>query len=344
MREKRRTYKHSDEPEITSPVALVKDGRLNREAVGWARQPLVDTSGVGGLRSWGRNKRWEYWNVITPTHILALTASSIDYAGVHEVWVFDRRTEEVWTSSRADILRPVHMPPSLDDEPIFVTSGDLNVAIEPKEGGTRLRAKIPGAAFDVFAALPDGHERLSVVVPWSDTRFQYTVKDVARPASGWVQTDGVTHELPEGKSWATLDHGRGRWPYDVVWNWGAAAGTIKRKQRRHTFGLQIGDKWTDGTGMTENSIYFDGHLTKLGSLTWEYNIRRWWQPWRIQGSGLDVTFKPFYNRQAKTNLKILSNCTDQVFGTYGGWAQVEGVGKVKFDGLVGWAEEVHNRW
>ena len=29
---------------------------------------------------------------------------------------------------------------------------------------------------------PDRHESLSVVIPWSDKRFQFTNKDVARPA------------------------------------------------------------------------------------------------------------------------------------------------------------------
>src|SRR5690606_3111475 len=81
--------------------------------------------------------------------------------------------------------------------------------------GTRLRARIPGAEIDVIAALPEGHERLAVVVPWSRTRFQYTVKDVARPASGTLTLDGVTHTLAEGESWAVLDHGRGRRSDDV---------------------------------------------------------------------------------------------------------------------------------
>ena len=47
------------ERELTGRVSLtLPDGRLNRGAVGWARQPVVDTSGIG--RGRGRNKRWEY--------------------------------------------------------------------------------------------------------------------------------------------------------------------------------------------------------------------------------------------------------------------------------------------
>lgn len=334
----------SAEPEITEPTPLVLGNRLNADAVGWMRQPLLDTSGIDGRHSWGRNKRWEYWNVITPTHILALTASSIDYAGVHEVWVLDRRTEETWGVAATDVLRPIAMPSSLEQQPLRVVSGELQIAIDPVPGGTRLRARIPGAAFDVRAELPEAHERLGVVVPWSGTRFQYTVKDVARPARGWVEAGGIRSEVPAGESWATLDHGRGRWPYDVEWNWGAAAGHVEYEGARHVVGIQMGDKWTDGTGMTENSIYLDGRLTKLGPLTWEYDIAEWRRPWRIRGPQLDVTFEPFYNKRSATNMIVLSGRTDQCFGTYRGTLQPDGEGEVTFEGLTGWAEEVHNRW
>ena len=53
---------------------------------------------------------------------------------------------------------------------------------------------------------------MGVVVPWSPPLFQYTVKDVARPAAGRLWVDGLEHAVPAGESWAVLDHGRGRWP------------------------------------------------------------------------------------------------------------------------------------
>lgn len=46
------------------------------------------------LLGWGRTKRWEYWGVTTPTHVVGIVASSIDYAGVHGLYVLDRATGE----------------------------------------------------------------------------------------------------------------------------------------------------------------------------------------------------------------------------------------------------------
>ena len=49
-----------------------------------------------------------------------------------------------------------------------------------------------------IVALPPGRERLGVVVPWDARTFQYTVKDVGRPAHGRLQVDGVTHDVGDG--------------------------------------------------------------------------------------------------------------------------------------------------
>lgn len=326
--------------ELTTPVPLTLPGaRLNRVAVGWARRPLVDTSGIGLGR--GRNKRWEYWNVITPTHIVGCTVSSIDYAAVHEVWVLDRATGKTWHRSATVIpARGAVLPATLGDGPAKARAKDLAIDIDEVDGGTRLRARIPGASFDIVAALPRNHERLAVVVPWSDTRFQYTVKDVARPASGSLTVDGVIVHVPAGSSWAALDHGRGRWPYDIRWNWGGGAGL----SRGHVIGIQAGAKWTDGTGSTENSMLVDGRLHKIhDDLDWRYDLEDWRAPWRITGGGLDATFTPFYNKRSRTNLGVISSRTDQCFGRWAGTFR-NGDVDIEFDGIEGWAEEVHNRW
>ena len=68
-------------PELTAPVDLcLPDGRLNRQAVGFSRRPLHRTP----LRGWGRNKRWEYWGLVTPSHVVGLTMSNLDYVAALE--------------------------------------------------------------------------------------------------------------------------------------------------------------------------------------------------------------------------------------------------------------------
>jgi Protein of unknown function (DUF2804) len=334
-----------DQVELATVVSLTgADGRLNPAAVGWARRPILDTSGIvkGPHRTWGRAKRWEYWNVISPTHILALTVSSIDYAAVHEVWIFERASGSTWTRAVTVLpARDVDLPANLNDGPARARAKDLEIDLDPlPDGGTRLRATIPEASFDVAVTRPADYDCVAVVVPWSKTRFQYTVKDVALSAIGVVTTAGVEHEVPAG-SWAVLDHGRGRWPYDVTWNWGAGSG----QSRGRRVGLQVGGKWTSGTGSTENGLVVDGHLYKIhDELTWEYDLADWRRPWHVTGGGLDATLVPFFDKRSANNLVVVSSRTDQCFGHWSGTYTTPHGGTIAFDGLIGWAEDVHNRW
>ncbi|WP_223692473.1 DUF2804 domain-containing protein [Leifsonia poae] len=334
------------EREITEPVALrLPNGRLNPAAVGWSRTPLHDTSGIGRpgfRRGWGRDKRWEYWAVTTPTHLIALTVSCLDYASVHSVMVHDRRTgNTVERGAVSPLGKSAVLPPSLGSGPARARAGSIAIDIDETAEGTRLRATADGLALDILAVRPVGHEAMAVVVPWSSRRFQYTVKDVARPARGFVRVGDDQTLVPAGESWAVLDHGRGRWPYRVRWNWGAASGRLADGT---TVGLQLGARWTDGTGSTENAVVVEGRVHKISEeLDWEYDETDWLAPWRIRGSSVDLVFEPFWDHTSSTELLIFGSRGHQCFGHYRGWVQTP-VGRVAVDGLLGWAEDVRNRW
>lgn len=331
------------EREITEPVALLRaDGTLNPDAVGFSRTPLHDTSGIGAGRiAWGRNKRWEYWAVTTPEYIIALTVSSLDYAAVHAVMVYERSTGKVLERDAvAPLAGTAKLPASAGAGPARATTKKLRIAIDEVPGGTQLRGNASGVSFEMMAHRPAGHQALGVVVPFSKNRFQYTLKDVARPATGWLEIAGTRHEIPEGESWAVLDHGRGRWPYKMTWNWGAASGKLNGE----TLGLQIGGKWTDGSGSTENSLLIDGTLHKISEeLDWQYNTSDWLAPWSITGESVQLKFEPFWDRSSSTELVVFGSRGHQCFGHYSGWVQV-GERRIQIAGLLGWAEEMRNRW
>jgi hypothetical protein len=327
------------EREITEPLDLtLPNGRLNPAAVGWTRTPLHRTDGIGrGRVGWGRNKRWEYWAVTLESHVVAVVVSDIGYAAVPSLFVLDRRSgEQIAVDAISPLGRGATLPGTLDQGPASARTKSLLIEIDATPSGTRLRARAERVDLDVIAHLPPGHERLGVVVPWSERLFQYTVKDPARPAVGRLIVDGTSHATAEGTSWATLDHGRGRWPYAISWNWGSGSGNVGGR----TVGLQVGGRWTDGTGSTENALIVDGRLTKISDeLRWEYSRQDWVAPWRIQGGPVALTFQPEHVRRSVTQLGILASRTHQCFGTWTGH-----VGEVVVDGLFGWVEDVHQRW
>ncbi|WP_204164718.1 DUF2804 domain-containing protein [Nocardioides daejeonensis] len=333
------------ERELTGPASLtLPSGYLNRDAVGFMRTPLLTTDGIGrGRVGAGRNKRWEYWAVTTPSHVVAVVVSDIGYAGVNGLWVLDRGTQE---AINQDAITPlgagVHLPGTLGRGFATVDTSTLKVQIEEVPGGTRIRARSGRIEVDVLARRPEGHECLGVVVPWTDRLFQYTVKDVARPATGSLRVDGVDHTLPAGETWATLDHGRGRWPRRVHWNWGAGSGRTDGR----VLGLQVGGQWTVGTGSCENALLVDGRLHKVSEeLTWAYDVEQPLAPWRVTGETVDLTFVPEYDKHTVTDLRLISSHTHQCFGTWSGRVLATELGEwVRLADVFGWAEDVRQLW
>ncbi|TMR08477.1 DUF2804 domain-containing protein [Nonomuraea turkmeniaca] len=323
------------EREITVPVDLcLPDGRLNPDAVGWTRRPLHRAN----LRGWGRRKRWEYWGIVTPRHIIGLVASSLDYAGVHGVYVLDRATGvEISEEAVVPLARGASFPERSGAGTAFVRGGGVAIDIRQGPDGTVIRAVAPGVEMDLEVPLPEGHESLGVVVPWGPNRFQYTVKDVGRPVRGRLRLESREVTIAESDSFAVLDHGRGKWPYSVTWNWAAGSGPGRA--------IQLGGRWTDGTGSTENALFVAGRLHKIGDeLEWSYDRGDWLRPWRITGPRAEVEFHPFHEKVSRTELGLVGSETHQCFGLFSGRAQAGDGTWVDLDGLTGWAEEARNRW
>jgi hypothetical protein len=335
------------EREITEPVALcAPDGRLSPDAIGWARQPLIDGSLPG---RWGRRKRWDFWSVTGPDLACNITVADVDYLGLVDVWFRDLRDGAEATKVA---VRPFGAPAEL--APVagrssVVHRGRLFVSIVDDPEGTELQVRFATKqgpfALDVVVHRPAEHESLTVVIPWSDTRYQLTTKDVSRPATGIVRWGDRTFRLnDDGRSHGTLDLGRGRWPYRTTWNWGAAAGRVGERR----VGLQLGGKWTDGTGMTENALVVDGRLSKLSEeLVWEYDTSDWLRPWRVRtprSERLDLTFTPSFDKAGHLNAGVAASRTDQCFGTYSGRIVPDDGAALEVQDLFGWAEECTWRW
>lgn len=232
--------------------------------------------------------------------------------------------------------------------PTLARTGSLAIDFTPGPHGVRLRVRSHRVDADISVERSDNHEALGVVVPWSRRRFQYTVKENTLPATGTVSVDGRTYPVGGRDAWATLDFGRGRWPYRVTWNWGSGSGRVVDDGRERVVGLQLGGKWTDGTGVTENALTVDGVLHKISEqLVWDYDNHDWLAPWRVRTprtGRVDLTFRPDYERADTTELGVLGNRTHQCFGTWFGTVADDDGRRLRVDGVRGWAEEVRNRW
>ena len=337
------------EPEIVAPILqCLPDGKLNRAAIGWSRRPLHRCNLAG---HWPRKKRWDYWCVTTHTHLLSLTYADVDYLGLVSVWLLDYETRTVFERGAfVPFARGFALPDRVGGGDMRYESSGLRLQISTDPGGTRLQAGFrtrDGTTLDadVYVESPAGHETVNVVIPWSDERFQFTSKHNTRPARGSAVVNGHTYSFDrDNHAFGCLDYGRGVWPYHCLWNWASASGI----EAGHTVGLNLGGKWTDGTGMTENGLCIDGRLHKLSEeLIFTYDRHDFTAPWRIRtpiSERVDLTFTPFFQKQARINLLLLASETHACFGHFSGSVVTDDGERLAIRKLMGWSEEHRARW
>jgi hypothetical protein len=333
------------EPELSTGVDLCDErGRLNPAALGWSRLPLVRANLTG---RWPRKKRWNFWNWISPRFSFAAVVADIDLGSFCRFFFVDFETggrventdlrrsgyahlsEHVdrtleWSSPRADFV-------------VANEGARLEVGFRGRGGkGESLRA-------DFAVHRPPGHESLNVVVPWSDRHFQLNSKHNTLPCEGAIEVDGRRYELRPDDCHAVQDWGRGIWPYRSCWNWAVCTGEVGGE----LVGVNLGDRWTTGTGANENGICYRGRLYKImEDVQWRYDRRNWYEPWRIRApeTGMvDLSFHPFYVHVSNLELGLLASGGAHAFGRWRGWVRC-GDAEIEIPDLVGWAEEFVHRW
>lgn len=345
----------SHERELTEPVDLaMPDGRsLNPAARGWSRRPLHRANLHGG---WGRTKRWDYWAILAGDLVLSCVFADIDYLGLAEVWWADLSSGQTGGGGvMVPGARGMALPAVPGSAPLRIDRRKLRLEIsDDPDGTTRIAARWTErdgtpATLDAAIDLPEGHESLNVVIPWSERRFQFTSKHQARPARGELVIGerrlDFGHAEGGANAWGVLDVGRGRWPYRTRWNWGGGAGYVS--PGGPLVGLQLGGLWTDGTGFTENGVLVDGRLTKLGhELRWDYDWEDPMRPWQVEDPDgrLRLELTPRHDKHTRTELGVLGTETHQVFGNWAGTFVADDGDAIHFSALQGFAEESRSRW
>jgi hypothetical protein len=336
------------ERELTAPVDIAHpDGRLRREAVGWARHPIHRCNLPRGLP---RVHAWNYWCVTSTEGALSLLVADVGFAGFALVSFLDYAAG---APVECVYVRPAGLRDQMPPGPrgnVVVDARRLHLSM--CDVGEELR--IVGAArtllgtriaIDLSVERPLAHETLNVLVPFDDERFQFTSKQQGLPARGSVRVGARAYHFGEDtESFACLDFGRGRWPRRIHWNWAFAS--CRRDGR--TLGFNLGGKWTDGTGVTENGVVLDGRLHKVAEpVDFDYDARAYRDPWRIhtrEGGRVELRFVPMRERAVRIPLGLVSVDLHQMMGWFSGVLVDDAGERVAVDRVLGLAETFRGRW
>lgn len=338
---------NNHETELLNPVNLCdQKGELVQSSIGWARKPLFNCNLTG---RWPRKKKWNYWCTTNDKCLFSVTVSHLDYAGMVFIYFLDFQTKKyIEKTVMTPFGKGCTMPGNVGETVLF-QHPSMEISMHREPYGTHMTVSCQDfnglkLEADLQISFPEGHETLNVVIPWNQRTFQFTSKQNCLPTGGSLQVGDHTYSFSKKAAFSSLDFGRGIWPYQIPWNWATASGTVNHR----AIGLNLGSKWTDGTGMTENAIVVDGRLTKIGEdVQFTFDINDIMKPWTIKSvrtDCVDLSFVPFYERIAKTNFLIVKSEMHQMVGHFSGHITTQTGERLTVAGLLGCAEDHFARW
>ncbi len=344
----------SEQRVLAGPGKLLdKAGNLTQ--TGWATQQVLDCNledchfyalkFLQGMRV----KVWDYYAVTTPTHFFSFTVSDIGYLGMVFAYVIEfasgKYEEQTLTLPFAN---GVSIPRNSDAGETRYEGGGKTLRFNVNGEKRTLFVRWPGFGKTTLNAelefvVPSKHESMNIVIPIQGKRFYYNRKINCMPASGWVEYQGNRFEITPSTCLGNLDWGRGVWEYESFWVWASASGFLKNKR---TIGLNLGFGFGDTSAATENCFILDGKVHKLGEVKFSYDNQNFKAPWKMVSPDgrLNLVFTPFFERVAKTDLKILRSEVHQMFGHYNGTLVTDEGKKLDVTDLIGWAEEHNAKW
>lgn len=333
--------------EITAPSPLLT-ARGQLQQIGWARRPLLDCN-LEQVHAPFRLKKWDYYCLFLPTHVVAFAIADLSYASSGFVYIIDRQTQQITERAVSlPLASRVQLPRNSTDGVSSFQWQKIAMRFETTLPHRHLVIHWPNFAgkdlhIDVNLSQAPQHDSMAISIPMGERGFYWNHKINCLPVSGSVCWGDVPLTCEPTTTLATFDWGRGIWPYQSRWVWANASGFHHHGQ---TIGLNLGTGFGDTSRATENAVIVDQRLYKLGHLRFDFSSTQRMNPWIISDDEgrVHLTFTPTLVRTSKVNLLVLKTHVDQIFGHYSGQVRLNDGSDITIQNLWGFAEEHFARW
>ena len=322
---------------------------------GWARS-LLPVYRRSDIRvSPMRIKEWDYY-LITDGHVgLALTIADNGYMGLDSVSFldFDEGWEQTKSPMRLFPMGKTGLPESSADGASEIARGGYAMAFYHEDGARRLSFHmdrfLDGDAIEGIVTLSGAPEESMVIATPFDKpgHFYYNQKINCMRAEGWITLGKRRIELTPDRYFGVLDWGRGVWTYHNTWYWGSASGELDGVP----FGWNIGYGFGNTAAASENVLFYDGRIHKLGTV--EFHIPKdekgrnaYLNVWNFTSDDnrFYMDFTPVLDRSALTSAIIIKSDQHQVFGRFTGRVTLDDGTVLPVRDFFGFAEKVENKW
>jgi len=343
--------------EITRPGPLLDERGAVREA-GFSRRPLLryDPTRVR-LTPFARlnrlrTKEWDFYATTTDEMSFATAVAHGGLAGVVFAQLVDLHAH---TLIERSVVTPLGwgcaLPLSSEAGDVRFSRGDVEVALLHEAGGRRIRVRWPRfhrrapLEADLALAEPPSLESMTIATPIGARGFYFNRKMCCLPTSGTLTLGARRFALEERRALSCMDWGRGVWPYRTFWIWATGSGYLRDGR---TLGINLGAGFGDLSAATENAIFVDGRMSKLGRVSFDYDeADPAARPWRLRDEDgrLDLTLSDdLYRMRKRMSALVIASDLRQITGIFRGHVVADDGERIAVDGVIGWAEVHHARW
>ncbi len=335
--------------EITKEQQLLDENGEIAEP-GWSRRQLQHYKRQDIKAPKFRIKEWDYYLVLSNDFGAAFTISDDGYVGLQSVSFLDftKPYEHTETVLNAFPMGKLHLPENSDTGDTIYEDKRLSMKFLVTKGSRHILCnfkRFDGEkqfSCDIMLEQPE-MDTVVIATPWEKRhRFYYNQKINCMRASGWMKYGEDVYEFNPKNDFGALDWGRGVWTYDNTWYWGSANCDLNGI----AFGFNIGYGFGNTEAATENVLFYGGKAHKLDDITFEIPEDDYYKPWRFTSSDgrFEMDFKPVLDRAAALNYKLIVSDQHQVFGKMYGVAVLDDGTKIHLDGIMCFAEKVHNKY
>jgi hypothetical protein len=347
--------------EITESIPLHdENGHITKE--GWARKPLWQYDRTKIKAPKWKIKEWDYYAAISQDNGfgVALTISDMGYIGFSSITFFDF-TNKYYNPVDSLFFFPMgklNLPSKSDEGLIRYDDKKMKIEFETKEiPNDKIERKIrfnsssledfhknKGIEGELTFIQPKSDDTICIATSWKENRraFYYNQKINCMTVKGQIKVGSKIYNFNESRDLAVLDWGRGVWTYKNRWFWSSLSSYVDDKR----FGWNLGYGFSDRSSASENAIFFDGNLYKLDNVEFIYDPNNYLKNWKIidNEGKIDIDFLPIIDRNSNSDFIIIKSIQHQVFGYFSGTIKLEENKIIKFNNLLGFAEDVFNAW
>ena len=339
--------------EITRSAPLLDRFGDLREP-GWARSllPVYRRKSIQASRL--RIKEWDYY-LITDGHIgLALTIADNGYMGLDSISFlqFDEGWEKTKSPMRVLPLGSTNLPESSAAGVSEIRRKGYYLRFSHEGGSRKLEFHmddfLDAQAIEGSLTLSDAPEQSMVIATPFDkpAHFYYNQKINCLRAEGWITLGAKRFDLTPDRFFGVLDWGRGVWTYHNTWYWGSASGLLDGVP----FGWNIGYGFGNTSAASENVLFYDGQVQKLGEVAFHIpesgGKEDFLSPWKFTSSDqrFEMDFTPVLDRKSCMSVLVIKSDQHQVFGRFTGRVTLDDGTVVPVRDFFGFAEKVENKW